>query len=91
MPAGRRDLEPHHRVDVAAQRRNADRAIDGLEAGGRTEIGERRVAAVQHPQLHAFERCCIGDEARAAVLPLRSAGREPVLDDPVEERLGDHR
>ena len=48
---------------------------DGLVAGEEAEVGERRVAAVEQPQLHRLERRDVGDELRARALPRRARRR----------------
>ena len=49
------------------------------------------MAAVEHAQLHQFERPHVGDELRAGGFEWRPAGRKTVLDHPLGEGLGHDR
>ena len=52
------------------------------------EIGNERMSAVQQPELHLLVGRNVLDEERPGRLPDGTAGAEPVLDDPLHERLG---
>ena len=54
------------------------------------KIGQERVAAIKHAQLHLFERHHIGHQLRAGFFPLRSPGHEIIFDYPLTERLTGH-
>ena len=49
------------------------------------------MAGVEQPDLHHLIGVDVGDHLRPDPLPRRPAGRKTVLDDPLLERLGDHR
>ncbi len=49
------------------------------------------MARVQQPELHQFVRLDVCDELGSRSFPRRAPLREVVLDDPLEERLGDDR
>ncbi len=55
------------------------------------EVGEQGVRAVEHAQLCRFVRGDVIDDLRAVVLPSRARPGEAILDDPLAERLGEHR
>ena len=87
----RDDLLGHLPLDEPCELRIGRRLPDGLEAGEEAQVGERRMAAVQQPQLHRLERSDVVGELGADGLPRRSLGREAVLDHPLPERLGHDR
>ena len=64
---------------------------DGLVAGEIAEIGERRMAGVEQPQLHQLERLDVGDELDARGGEIGPARGKAILDHPLRERLGHHR
>ena len=60
-------------------------------AGEIAEIGQRRVAGVEQPQLHVLERRHVRDHLHASGREIRPSGREAIFHDPLRERLRHHR
>ena len=86
--AGRR-LVPHQPLDHGPDDGIGDRLVDEIMPALQTHIGQRRMRAVEHPQLGGLIGRDIGDELRAADFPTRTVAREIILDHPLAIGLGD--
>src|SRR5437899_1221993 len=80
--------EPAHETNKLMLRGDL---IDELVASQIAEISQRRMARVEKPQLHRFERRDIVDQLGACAVPRRAAGDEVILDSPLDEGLMNHR
>ena len=60
---------------------------NGFIAAEVTEVRQKRVAAVQHTQLHHFERYNIRNKLRADFIPVRTTINEVIFNYPLTERF----
>ena len=84
----RREIIAPHPLDEGAQRRLGDRLVDRRQPRRHAETGERRMRGIQQAQLHRLERRHVANELDAVARPVRTAGGEPILDDPLRETFG---
>ncbi|SAJ33331.1 Uncharacterised protein [Enterobacter cloacae] len=61
--------------------------VNVLITGQVAEIGQERVAAVKHTQLHLFKRNDIRNQFRTGLFPLWTSGDEIIFYHPLAERL----
>ena len=80
----------HETFGKARQRVVAHRFRNGFIAREIAEISQRRVAAVEHAQLHRFEGGHVGHECRASLIPGGTAAAKAILDHPLGKGLGDN-
>ena len=79
----------HEPFDQGAQGGIGDRLMHEVMALRETEIGERGVGAIEHPQLGGFMLTHIGYQLRAADFPARARSGKAILDHPLAEGFGD--
>ncbi|MCY1512695.1 hypothetical protein D9M68_471660 [compost metagenome] len=80
----------HHPACEGTEDRVGHRPGHGPYAAQLRGIGDRRMRAVQHPQLHGLERPDIARHQRAVRLPRGPRPGEAVFDHPLRERLADN-
>ena len=82
-------------IHVAADKAQQIRVTDGLEHRfmpcQQPDVSHQRMAAVEHAQLHGFERPYIGHHLHALHFPVRAPLGEVVLDHPLAEAFTHHR
>ena len=83
----RRHFVCDHGVDETGQLRVGDRLAHQSMTPREPQIGQRRMAGVQHMQLEPFMGLDVADNLGARLLPGWTRPFEPVLDHPLCERL----
>jgi hypothetical protein len=78
-------------LEVAADEGDRDRLVDVDDTGERRQVGNARVARVQHAELVELPVVHAVGEEGARLLPPWSSGGEPVFDHPLAERFADDR
>ena len=87
----RDDLLGFEPVQEAAHQRVRHRVVNEMDAEQPGRIGDGRVPSVEDADLHEFVGGDMRREGDAHILERRTPAREPILQNPLPERLAEHR